>query len=90
VRIIAAAATRPELHKLISETQARLTDEWRLLIEFAQRREWIRDDITATFLSVLFQVLVFGRALDDVSAKPLEEDDWGTSIATLFTHLLRQ
>jgi AcrR family transcriptional regulator len=90
VRIIAAAATRPELHQLISETQSRLTEEWRLLVEFAQRREWIRNDISSTFLAVFFQVLVFGRALDDISEKPVDDEDWGTSIATLFVHLLRQ
>jgi len=90
VRIVAAAETRPELHELISETQTRLTEEWRLLVEFAQRREWIRNDISSTFLAVLFQVLVFGRALDDISEKPLDEEDWGASITTLFAHLLRQ
>lgn len=90
VRIVAAAETRPELHELISETQSRLTEEWRLLVEYAQRREWIRDDISSTFLAVLFQVLVFGRALDDISENPLDEEDWGTSITTLFAHLLRQ
>jgi AcrR family transcriptional regulator len=88
VRIIAAAATRPELHALISASQSSLTSEWQALIEFAQRREWIRSDISSTFLAVLIQIVVFGRALDDISATPLEESDWGDSIAKLFVDVL--
>jgi AcrR family transcriptional regulator len=88
VRIVAAAETRPELHVLIGETQSRLTEEWRLLVEFAQGRGWIRGDVSSTFLSVVFQVLVFGRALDDISENPLDEEDWGNSIATLFLGLI--
>src|ERR1019366_7025976 len=67
VRIVSAAMTRPELHTLIGATQSRLTAEWRRLIEMAQKREWLRDDISASFLAVLLQIIVFGRALDDIS-----------------------
>ena len=88
VRIVAAAETRPELRVLIGETQSRLTEEWRLMIEYTQERKWLRDDLSSTFLSVLFQVLVFGRALDDISDKPLEEEDWASSIAKMFVNLL--
>ena len=88
VRIVAAAETRPELRALIGETQSRLTEEWRLMIEYTQERKWLRDDLSSTFLSVLFQVLVFGRALDDISDKPLEEEDWASSIAKMFVNLL--
>jgi len=90
VRIVAAAETRPELRALIGETQSRLTEEWRRMIEFTQERKWLRDDLPASFLAVLFQVLVFGRALDDISDKPLNEDDWASSIANLFVSLLPQ
>ena len=90
VRIVSAAMTRPELHTLIGATQSRLTAEWRRLIEMAQKREWLRDDISASFLAVLLQIIVFGRALDDISDTPLEEADWGSSISTLFVDLLKR
>ncbi|HVA70411.1 MAG TPA: TetR/AcrR family transcriptional regulator [Acidimicrobiales bacterium] len=90
IRIVSAAMTRPELHTLISETQSRLTQEWRRLIEMAQKREWLRDDISAGFLAVMLQIIVFGRALDDISDTPVDEAEWGSSIATLFVELLKR
>jgi hypothetical protein len=37
---------------------------------------------------VLFQILVFGRALDDVSNSPVDEDEWGRMLGILFLDLL--
>jgi AcrR family transcriptional regulator len=90
IRIVSAAMTRPELHTLIGETQSRLTQEWRRLIEMAQKREWLRDDVSAGFLAVMLQIIVFGRALDDISDTPLDETEWGSSISTLFADLLKR
>jgi hypothetical protein len=90
IRIVSAATTRPELHVLIGETQSRLTDEWRRLIEMAQQRQWLRDDVPANFLAVMLQIIVFGRALDDISDTPLEEAVWGSSLTALFADLLKR
>ncbi len=90
IRIVAAAATRPRLKQLIGATQARLTDDLRELTAFAQKREWLRDDILPEALAVLFQVLIFGRALDDVSNSPIDESTWQASIGTLFLELLKR
>jgi AcrR family transcriptional regulator len=89
IRIVAAAATRPRLKELIGESQARLTDELRRLTEMAQKKEWLRDDISAGFLAVLFQILIFGRALDDVSSSPMDEEIWEASMGVLFADLLK-
>jgi AcrR family transcriptional regulator len=89
IRIVSAALTRPELHTLIAETQSRLTEEWCRLIEMAQERQWLRDDIPASFLAVMLQIIVFGRALDDVSETPLDEAVWASSITLLFANLLK-
>jgi AcrR family transcriptional regulator len=89
VRIVSAAITRPELHTLIGETQSRLTEEWRRLIALAQDRQWFRDDVSATFLAAFLQIIVFGRALDDISDTPLDEEVWGSSIVALFAELLK-
>jgi AcrR family transcriptional regulator len=90
MRIVAAASTRPELEALIGATQARLTEDLRRLTEFAQERQWLRDDISARFLAVLFQILIFGRTLDDISNDPIEEDVWGSSLSLLFVELLKR
>lgn len=90
IRIVAAAMTRPELHALIGATQSRLTEEWCHLIEFAQRRGWLRDDVPANFLAVFLQIMIFGRGLDDISDTPLVDADWGRSISTLFVELLKR
>ncbi len=90
IRIVAAAATRPRLKELIGETQARLTDELRRLTELAQKREWLRDDIPPEVFAVFFQILVFGRALDDVSSDPVDEELWESSLAVLFADLLKR
>ena len=49
-----------------------------MLTAAAQEKRWLRDDIPASALAVLFQVLVFGRALDDISSDPIAEGDWNT------------
>jgi AcrR family transcriptional regulator len=90
MRIVAAASTRPELEALIGATQARLTEDLRRSTEFAQERQWLRDDISARFLAVLFQILIFGRTLDDISNDPIEEDVWGSSLSLLFVELLKR
>jgi len=90
MRIVAAASTRPELHQLIGASQARLTDDLARLTEFAQRRQWLRDDVPAKFLSVLFQILIFGRGLDDVSNTPIDEAVWESSLSILFLELLNR
>jgi hypothetical protein len=60
------------------------------LIEFAQHRGWLRDDIAADALAVLFQILVFGRTLDDISADPIDEKDWESATGVLFVELLKR
>lgn len=90
IRIVAAASTRPRLKELIGETQARLTADLTRLTSSAQQKGWLRDDIPAHALAVLFQILIFGRALDDVSAEPIEEEAWELSSSVLFVDLLKR
>lgn len=89
-RIVAAASTRPHLKEMIGKSQARLTEDLAKLTEFAQSKKWLRDDLSPQALSVLFQILVFGRALDDVSANPVEEAIWEQTLGVLFLDLLNQ
>ncbi|HTT58607.1 MAG TPA: TetR/AcrR family transcriptional regulator [Acidimicrobiales bacterium] len=87
-RIVAAASTRPHLKELIGASQERLTKDLEALTAIAQEKRWLRDDIPASALAVLFQVLVFGRALDDVSSDPITESEWELMIGNLFLSLL--
>jgi AcrR family transcriptional regulator len=87
-RIVAAASTRPNLKEMIGASQERLTKDLEVLTAAAQEKRWLRDDIPAHALAVLFQVLVFGRALDDISSDPINEGDWELMIGNLFLNLL--
>lgn len=87
-RIVAAASTRPRLKEMIGKSQARLTDDLAALTDFAQSKKWLRDDVSPKALSVLFQILVFGRALDDVSNDAIEESVWEQMLSVLFLDLL--
>lgn len=89
-RIVAAATTRPELKVLIGATQARLSEELRRLTLYAQQRGWLRNDIPASSIAVVVQILVFGRALDDISDHPIDESEWERSIIVLFAELLER
>src|ERR1700735_2317163 len=89
-RIVAAASTRPRLKEMIGASQARLTEDLCTLTAFAQSKKWLRDDLSPKALSVLFQILVFGRALDDVSSDPIEETVWEQTIGVLFLDLLNK
>jgi AcrR family transcriptional regulator len=89
-RIVAAASTRPRLKEMIGKSQARLTEDLSALTAYAQSKKWLRDDLSPRALSVLFQILVFGRALDDVSEDPVDEAVWEETIGVLFLDLLNR
>ncbi len=89
-RIVAAASTRPELRELIGKSQERLTDDLTRLTASAQEKGWLRDDIPPHALAVIFQIMVFGRVLDDVSAEPIDEVTWESSAGLFFVGLLKQ
>jgi AcrR family transcriptional regulator len=88
VRIVAAASTRPRLRLLIGQTQARLSSEVRHIIERAQSQGWMREDLGAGALAVLFQIVIFGRTLDDVSVEPVDEGEWEKTMSAVFFELL--
>jgi hypothetical protein len=74
---------RPELRELIGTTQSRLTAELQSIVEYGQQREWLNRELSARSIAVLIQVLLVGRTLDDVSATPIGNAEWETSMAVL-------
>ena len=87
-RIVAASMMRPDLRKLIGETQVRITDELQGIIEIGQQRGWLNRDISAHSLAVMIQILLIGRTLDDVSTSPMDRVEWETMMATLLGFLI--
>ncbi|HVB70856.1 MAG TPA: TetR/AcrR family transcriptional regulator [Acidimicrobiales bacterium] len=88
LRIVAASTTRPDLREIISASQARVTAELAEIVGFCQGQGWIRADMSSRSIAVILQVVIFGRNLDDLSAKPIPEQEWSTFMFHLFTHLL--
>ncbi len=88
LRIVAASQTRPPLRELIAQAQMRLTDELTQIVRYGQDRGWLRNDLNAHLIAVLMQALVFGRNLDDASAKPVGDDQWGGAMAVVFSEVL--
>ena len=87
-RIVAAATTRPDLRVLIALSQARLTDELLRIANYAQKRGWLRRDVTAQSIAMLMQAVVLGRTLDDISLEPISDAEWERTLVALFMEML--
>jgi len=81
VRILAAALTRPDLRDMIAETQEQVTNDLTEMVSLGQKNNWFRSDLDARSIAVMFQVVVIGRVLDDISLNPVSEKDWGPVVA---------
>ncbi len=81
VRILAAALTRPELQEMIAETQDAVTNDLTEMVTIGQTNGWFRSDLDARAIAVMFQVVVIGRVLDDISGHPVSEEQWGPVVA---------
>jgi AcrR family transcriptional regulator len=89
MRIVAVSLTRPELRERIARTQSRLTDELRAIVELGQARGWVPAAFDAHAVAVVIQALVFGRNLDDVSERPIDQTAWNDVTRRLAEALLR-
>jgi AcrR family transcriptional regulator len=85
IRILAAALVRPALQELVAETQDGVTDTLAEMVTIAQNNGWFRHDLDARAIAVMFQVVVLGRVLDDVSGHPVSEEQWGPVVARALT-----
>jgi AcrR family transcriptional regulator len=90
IRIAAASLTRPELRRVIGETQTRLTTELMRIVRYGQDRGWLRRDVTTRSIAVMLQALLVGRVIDDISTEPINSAEWELSMAILFISLLNQ
>jgi hypothetical protein len=90
IRIAAASLTRPDLRRVIGETQTRLTTELMRIVRYGQDRGWLRRDVTTRSIAVMLQALLVGRVIDDISTEPINSAEWELSMAILFISLLNQ
>lgn len=85
VRVLAAALVRPELREAISVIQDEVTDILTEMCTIAQDQGWFHKKVDARATAVMFQVVVIGRVLDDISPNPLTEEQWGPAVAHALT-----
>jgi len=76
VEVFAAVQSRPALAERIARSQQRVIDEQgEMYVEF-QRRGWFRNDLDPMVMSAVIISMVLGRAVDDLSERPIAADDW--------------
>jgi len=76
IRILAASQTRPELFMKIASIQTHRTTEIEKSIIAAQKKGFIRSEVSAHEVSVAIQTLLIGRTLDDTSLAPVSDEQW--------------
>ncbi len=87
-RIVAAAATRPQLKVSIGLSQNRITNELSDLFAILQERRVIKDHLPARTIATVVQVVLIGRVLDDISINPLTNDEFRDGATFLFLSLV--
>ena len=54
------------------------------------RKKWFRKDLDARAMAVMFQVVVIGRVLDDISSQPVTENEWGPIVTRALSAFLTE
>lgn len=88
LRVVAVSHTRPHLRALIAQAQAGLTDELADIVRYGQVRHWLRDDLSAQSIAVMTLALIFGRNLEDVSARPISDAEWSAAMMVIVSDVL--
>jgi hypothetical protein len=68
---------------MLSKEQQRITDGYAEVLRIGQERGWINPRLTPVFLATLLQAYTVGRALDDVSANSISNEEWLSGIDIL-------
>jgi AcrR family transcriptional regulator len=88
VEVFAAVQSRPELATTIARAQQRVIDEQGELYAEFQRRGWLRDDLDPVVMSAVIVSMFLGRAVDDISERPVPADDWNKVALLAFRAVL--
>ncbi len=87
-RIVAAALARPALREEIGAVQSEVTDVLTGLCAEGQVRGWLRTDVSARMMAVLMMATNIGRTVDDISAHPIDSEEWDTGVQIIFASFL--
>jgi AcrR family transcriptional regulator len=80
---IATADRNERFRDMLSKEQQRITDGYAEAFRIGQERGWINPRLTPVFLATLLQAYTVGRAVDDVSATSLSNEEWLSGIDIL-------
>ena len=72
-------------YKSLAIEQDRLTDEWETLYLRAKELGWAKPDLDSRSLGVFMQAHVIGQIVNDMSAKPMNQQEWTKLITYLFS-----
>lgn len=76
VSLFAKAATNPELLREINDSSFEATTRFASILEHAQQRGWIRNDVPAMTLAIWVRSLIFGRFLLEVDRTRYDGNEW--------------
>jgi AcrR family transcriptional regulator len=88
IEVFSAALTRPRLAEQIARSQQRVIDEQGDLFAEFQRRGWLRADLDPMVMSAVLVSMFLGRAVDDLSERPVSAEDWNQVSMVAFRALL--
>ena len=75
-RILALSEHNARMRTALGSEQQRLTEAFEDFMSEAQRRGWIRPDVSPRAAAVMIQAYTLGRLIDDVTAVPIDERLW--------------
>lgn len=87
VRILAISITRPALRHAIATIQQDFIDRFSTVMSVAQDRGWMSTAIPARSMATGLQAVVFGRILDDIVPRRIDDDEWSNAVNVLFAAL---
>ncbi|MEI6649543.1 MAG: TetR/AcrR family transcriptional regulator [Actinomycetes bacterium] len=85
VHSLSMAFNDERFYKSLAIEQDRLTDEWETLYLRAKELGWAKPDLDSRSLGVFMQAHVIGQIVNDMSAKPMNQQEWTKLITYLFS-----
>jgi AcrR family transcriptional regulator len=82
------AGLRTSMRDALGAEQQRLTDSLADLVRTAQSRGWVVPDLEAQAVAVFIQAYTVGRAVDDVTPRPLDPRAWELLVNTVIAETL--
>jgi hypothetical protein len=75
-RLIAHADKSTRFSKILGVEQSKLNESFAKSFEALQKKGWMSDEVTPHAAALFVQAMTFGRVIDDVSSKKIDEKSW--------------